>query len=228
MKNILLHCLPVWLLAIIFSGCYPDYNSSTEDFDLAITHYNAEQDFSELNTFYLYDTVVHIVDNSDAIVNRTYDEHIIDQLRQNLIDCGWTEITDTTSMRGNVDAIVFSTVFSTDVYSYYYSWYDYWYWYPWDWFYYPYKSTAYYNYYPYYSGYSVYEYSVGTVFCEIINVKNLVAEEPQEDKIDIKIPIVWSGGLNGIISGSEGSMEARITEQMKQLFDQSPYLKKEL
>lgn len=212
----------IGLFSLILSGCYPDNGLVVEDLDLAITYYDTEKDFSKLNTFFLYDTVVHIT--LEDTVSRKYDEHILSQLRQNFINNGWEEITDTTNNKNNIDAVVLASVISQE-FNYYY-WYDYWYWYPWDWFYYP-NSSYYYNYYPgYYPGYVYYSYTIGTVFCQLIDIKSLYAEEPQNNKIDVRVPILWTGAINGILSGSKTNIDSRITKQMKQLFDQSPYLQK--
>jgi len=216
----------IGLTALLVNGCYPGYDVTIEDLDLAITHYNSDQDFTALNTFYMYDTVVHIV-GEDETVDRTHDSHILSELRRNLVTNGWTEITDTTNNRDNIDVVVFASVLSTDVYSYYYYWYDYWYWYPWDWYYPYYDSYYYYYYYPgYYPGYASYSYSLGTIFCEMINITDFEAQPPEGDKVDVKVPIIWTGAINGIISGSDASINSRITKQMTQVFEQSPYLNK--
>ncbi len=212
---------------LLMTACYPDHDVYIEDLDIAISSYDRDMDFSKLSSFYLKDTVIHITDDNEILPDRTYDNHIVSELRQHFLDAGWTEITDTTNMSETVDVVLHTAVLDTDIYSYYYSWYDYYYWYPWDWFYYPYDSYYSYYYYPsYYSGYSVYNYTAGTILIEMINTDGITAELPENDKIDIKIPIVWSAGINGILAGSESSIMDRISVQMDQLFEQSPFLLK--
>jgi Domain of unknown function (DUF4136) len=224
MKKLFYLFLFTGLMSLVMSGCYPDDSLIVEDLDLAITHYDSEQDFSKLSTFYMYDTVVYI--GEDTIGNSSIDDHILAQLSQNLVSSGWTEITDTTNNRDNIDVVIFASILTTDITTYYYNWYDYYYWYPWGW-YYPYYDPYYsYYYYPYYgSGYSSYSYSIGTVLCEMINVGDLNARDPHGENIGINVPIIWTGAINGVISGSNSSIQGRITKQMRQLFDQSPYLK---
>lgn len=226
MKRLRFLMMFTMVTGLLMTACYPDHDVFIEDLDIAISSHNEEVDFSQLSSFYMKDTVIHVL-GDDILPDRSYDNHIVSEIRQHFLDAGWTEITDTINMSETVDVVLHAAVLDTDIYSYYYSWYDYYFWYPWDWFYYSYDPYYSYYYYPsYYSGYSVYNYTTGTILIEMINTDGIIAEDPEDGKIDIKIPIVWSAGINGILAGSESSIMDRISVQMDQLFEQSPYLLK--
>ena len=38
------------------------------------------------------------------------------------------------------------------------------------------------------------------------------------------LPIIWNGLINGLVTGSDASVEQRIRTNINQAFDQSPYL----
>lgn len=208
-------------ISVVIVSCYPEFDATVEELDIAVTKYDENQDFSKLSTFFLYDTIVYIGDDEDEDVDHTQEAHILATVRTNLLEMGWTEITDTT---GGVDSDVsiMISALETDVSFYYYYWWDYWYWYPWN-YWYPWYPG--YPIYPGYPSYPSYGYTVGTVLIDMANMDEAeIPENPVEPSG--KVPIVWTGGVNGILSGSEGNIEARLTKQIGQVFEQSTYLNK--
>ena len=54
---------------------------------------------------------------------------------------------------------------------------------------------------------------------DMIDVKSI-----DNNDEEIKLPVVWSATMNGVLSGSISDHKARITTQIDQCFKQSPYL----
>lgn len=220
--------LLVFLLpfSVAILSCHPEYDATVEELDLAITKYNEDQDFGKLQTFYLPDTIMYIGDDEETLgvnVDHSQEDHILAQVRQNLLNIGWTEVEKPADGEIDSDVSIMVSVLETDITFYYYYWWDYWYWYPW----YPY-STNYWWGYPIWPGYPIYpggSITVGTVFIDMVNMDEIVLPtDPENPKFDI--PIVWTGAINGILSGSKTNIESRLTTEISQVFDQSTYLHK--
>ena len=158
--------LLIALLAI--QSCIPEFDSTIEELDLAITNYDRSQNFGQLSTFYMPDTIIYIKDDKVEIQreDNATEQHILDQIRQNLLTIGWDEVSDTTNNENQADVAITVSVLETDINYYYSSWWDYWYWYPWDWWYPGYPG---YPWYPSYPSYPVTGYTVGTLLIEMIN-----------------------------------------------------------
>ena len=206
------------------ASCTPEINLSTEEKDIAVTNYDENQDFSQLSKFYLYDTVIYVTDekNPSPVEGHEHDELIISNVRQNLLNLGWTEVTDTTN--NAADVAILLTTLKVDVYYYYQYWDYYWGWYPWGWWYPGWGG----GYYPGYPNWGVaYGYSAGTVLVDMLNLNGdvVISDDPDNPRIDL--PLVWSGGVNGILSGSNENIADRLTRQLNQVFAQSPYLSKQ-
>ena len=60
-------------------------------------------------------------------------------------------------------------------------------------------------------------YTTGTVILDMIDVNG--ASEVEET-----FPIIWNGLINGLVTGSDASVGARINTNINQAFDQSQYL----
>ena len=211
------------IIMLVHSSCNPEFKSTVDELDLAITTYDDTQDFSQLSTFYMEDTIIYIGDDEAQIQRKasSTEQHILEQVRQNLLDIGWTEVTDTTNDEISSDVAIMVSVLEADIYYYYTYWWDWWYWYPWDWWYPVYPG---YPIYPVYPSYPSYGYTVGTLLIDMVNTD--VFLPPVEGDHSIKLPIVWSGVVNGILSGSEENIQNRLTRQIRQVFVQSDYLHK--
>lgn len=221
--KLLVFLLPI---SVAILSCHSEYDATIEELDLAITKYDEEQDFGELQTFYMPDTIVYIGEEEETFnidVDHTQEDHILSQVRQNLLDLGWTEVEKPVDGDIDADASILISVLETDITFYYYYWWDYWYWYPW----YPY-STNYWWGYPVWPGYPIYpseSITVGTVFIDMVNMNKIVAPtDPENPKFEI--PIVWTGAINGILSGSKTNIQGRLTTEISQVFEQSTYLHK--
>jgi len=200
----------VGLSAIFFLwSCYPDSGlTSIEDYDLVVTQYDPEQDFSEFSTYAMPDSVIHLVgEGKEDEINRDYDEQILAQVERNMNDLNYTRIFP--GDPGTADIIL--TVYATSTQWKGYSWVGgggYW-----DWWGYP-----GYPWYPYYPGYAVpYEFTTGTVLIEMGDVNDY---DPEQDRL----PIRWGAGINGLLDDSKTNIQYRLTRNIDQCFTQSPYL----
>jgi hypothetical protein len=212
------------MILLAIQSCNPEFKATVEELDLAITTYDDTQNFGQLSTFYMEDTIIYIKDDEVEIqsVDNSTEQHILDQVRQNLLEIGWEEVTDTTNEDVQSDVAIMISVLEADIYYYYTYWWNWWNWYPWDWWYPVYPG---YPIYPVYPSYPTYGYTVGTLLVEMVNTTDDVFLPPVED-VPIRLPVVWSGAVNGILSGSEENIQTRLTRQIEQVFLQSDYLHK--
>lgn len=211
-------------LIYILTGCYPKKIDYVDEYDVAVTpatHKVEGIDYSKYTTFSLIDTIVHATEDGDDDPNlsRDHDELILSELRQNMLERGYTEIQDPDSITNRPDLFMAVGASSVDYY-YYYSWYPYyWGWYPyWP---YSYSASSYWWGYPGW-GYPTYggSYSFGTVIVDLWDTNAEVNAEEFESGI------IWTGVIDGLLSGSSGSTAQRVDKQINQLFIQSPYLQK--
>lgn len=211
-------------ISVMLFACYPEYDATIEELDLAITRYDESQDFTKLQSFFMYDTIIYISDDEDADppdLENGQGPLILAEVRKNLLEMGWQENTDTIGgIKADVSILI--SVLETDVSFYYYGWWDWWYWYPW------YPGYPWYPPYPGYpgGGYPTYDYTVGTVLVDMANMNEIVAPLPEVENPKLDIPIVWSGAVNGILAGSDQNIGSRLTKEINQIFEQSTYLHK--
>lgn len=207
----------VFSLVGLLTGCYPDKMDYVDEYDVAGTMYDEEADFSAYATFHVLDTVMHITEDGedDPSLNRDHDEFILEQVRQNMLDMGYTEQVSPDSLN-MADLELLVQVMTTDFYSYYTYWYDYWGWYGgWYWYDpgYPWSPG-----YPWYPGGGYYNsYSTGTLMIEMLDTDLPLVEGERPG-------IVWMGLVDGLLSGNISSGRERLDKQLNQLFEQSPYL----
>lgn len=211
-------------ITIMFASCYPTFDATIEELDIAMTKFDSTQNFDELTTFFLYDTIIYITDEDNSEdIDHTQEDHILTEVRQNLLDIGWTEVEKPAAgVEIDADVTILISALATDITSYYYYWWDYWYWYPWNYWYPGYPG---YPGYPWYPTYPSYSYTVGTVIIDMVNMDEVIEPEPaNEENPSFKFPMVWTGAINGILSGSDENVAKRLTTQIDQLFGQSTYL----
>ncbi len=202
-------------LSISFSGCYPDGPDYVDELDIVYTNYDPSFDFKAVNTFALPDSVV-IINGSDfreqngvdkpEFVTAQYATVILNTIRNNLINRGWSEVDKSE----NPDVILLSSVTNTTYVYYYYDWYYWNWWYP-DW------QAGWGWYYPGYY-YPIYRtgYHAGTLFIQMTDSKNSTT--------NFNISVPWSVEINGLMQGSVSSIKIRLKNTIDQAFDQSPYL----
>ena len=207
-------------ISAFFTSCYPGDDVSYSDLDLVITAHDQDMDFNQLNSYYLFDSVVHIIDTldeeSNVEISRQFDGMILNLVKQNMNDYGYDLVEDPQNNPPDV-ALTVSSMATKNTYVYYY--YPYYYW-GWGWGYY--KSTAYYGwgwyYPPYWGGGYVTSYTIGTL---IMNMHDVRDATPETDSI----PTIWTGDINGLLGSSASTTESRLNYNINKAFEQSPYLK---
>jgi Domain of unknown function (DUF4136) len=195
-------------------GCYPEGPEYVDELDIVYTNYDPSFDFKALGTFALPDNVIKL-DGKDfknnngedipEFVSPQYAMPILNAIRDNMEDMGWTQVAKTE----NPDVILLPSVSKDTHVYYYYDWYYWNWWYPgwnsrWGWYY-----SGYY--YPAFRG----GYSTGTLFIQMTNAKS---GNPDN------VPVIWSSEINGLVQGSSSYLISRINKTIDQAFLQSPYL----
>lgn len=192
-------------LGAILASCYPKGPEYVSDLDLVVTNYDDEFNFGDLNTFFIFDTIVRVGDNYSQSLPYSYDDEVLDRIRQNMLSRGWVEV----NTNSQADLVMHTTAWNVTNVTYFYDWYYYWGWgYPgyggWGWYYPP--------------GYTyVTSYTFGTVLMEMAYPAGSNFENET-------IPVVWTGLVNGLLEGSNAEIEYRIQNGIDQCFTQSPYL----
>lgn len=203
-----------FVVLLVFGSCHPDGPENIEDMDIVYTDYDPDFNFSEQNTFAIPDSIV-LIDNQsylayaeDSIpetVDPVYGDPILNQIRENMLDLGWTEVDRTE----NPDVVVLVTASRTTNLFYNYDWRY------WDW-YYPGAYTGFGWYYPGYSPGYVSSYRTGSLMIQMANVANI--------GVNNNVPVVWLSVINGVLEGSTENIGNRLRQTIDQAFAQSPYL----
>ena len=210
------------LIISLITACYPNQGSTIEELDLVVTYHNEVVDFSNYSTYIVADTVVYINDNKEKTLAVDAQQALIDKVDHQMMAYGWTKESD--PVTNGSDVAVLISVIETENFNIATGWWDYWG--PWSgWGYYPGYGPG--GYYPGYPGYccytSVYEYTTGTVFIEIVDPNSGVDENDFDAD---PIPILWLGIIDGLAEGSRQNVKARIDDGVDIMFEESPYLKK--
>ena len=188
----------------IIPSCFPSHGLSVEDYDTVLTGYIPETPFASYRTFAMPDTIVHVGDDTDKLLGRNYDAMILSTIARNLEARGFRRVVDT--LQEAPDVMVYVAGTASSFTSYYGSWDDYWggYWGGWG------------SYYPPYWGpsYGAVTYNIGR-----LNIDMVDRDITQRSG---KNPIVWSGSLSGLLTGTIS--RAYFTTKLNQIFEQSPYL----
>ena len=206
--------LMVGCFLIFASGCYPIDDISTSDRDLVITTPDAEVNFSSYQTFALPDTVVKVTENesrSDEI--GPFDQVMLDLVRSNVEALGYREEINPASTPP--DLLVFIAVQEATFKELReYPIWDWWGWWG-GWFSGWGLGSGWSGISPSFSFFS--NYKVGTIYITMIDPTKLNASNKE-------VSIVWNATLNGLVVGSDASIETRIRTNINQAFKQSPYL----
>jgi len=188
------------------AGCYP-YNSdkSTSDYDIAMTQFDSKADFFPApppnTTYFLPNTVEHIVPpGTTDTIPTTYDSLILSLVADNMDNRQYQRDSGLT-IQPTTNFIVSVYVTSSTYYGYTY-WGGWW----------GYGCYCYGGYYPYMDPYS---FTTGTIFITM-------ADQSQVDNANKTAPMIWGCAINGLMYS--GQTSSRITNQINQCFNQSPYL----
>ena len=185
---------------ILVASCtkYPADVTRTQE-DLAVfTKYDVKKDFSSYKTFWI-DNALYYKDGSDSgFVSGDKAMTIINQIVKNMTDRGYTRITVVDPNNKPDLGISVTYIHKTNV-DVYYPYYPYWGW----WGYYPYYGYGYPT--PY-----VTSYSVGTVFVDMVEMKNSSGSQ---------LTGVFSGIIRGLYTETHSTGE--IQSSIDEMFNQS-------
>ena len=208
-----LYALPALAgVLLTVSSCYPGSVTDVQQLDLVVTTHDETVVFTSFSTYALLDSVVHIDvedNNNDSLLDRANDALILSQIRSNIEALGYVEEADPVNNTPDVIFLVGAwAITTTNIYAGYpwwgwYGWYPYW----------PCCGPGYGWGYPTYP--TVVQYDTGTLAISMVNPIAPAANT---------LPVMWIAGINGLLSGSEAGISARITNSINQAFDQSPYL----
>lgn len=217
MKKLFLKFSIIAGIAVALTGCYPGGAEYTTDTDLVYTNYDPAYDFDSVQTYYLGDSIRHIVDEG-ATIDTKYDAYILGEIKSNLDALGWQEFDLNDTLSGDKpDVVVVTALMVLTTYEVYY--YPYW---GYGWYWKGSNSTNYYGYgwyYPWYGygGSYVTSYSTGTVVM-------LMFDPILIDDANKQIKLNWAGVLNGLAGYGAVDAQSRISDGIDQAFSQSPYL----
>ncbi len=208
MKKVLLWSLISAAISLAYMGCSKEpLNNLTEDESrIYITDHDSSVNFSNYKTYSISDSVAVIENGKATMQLDNSDVAYIGAVKKYMTAAGFTLVdkSQDPDLGVNVNHIINTT---TGVISYGDYWDDYGgYWDPYYW---GYGGYGYYV--PY--GYSVYQINEGAISINLLDLKNAAASN--------KIDVAWTGLIRG-----PGIFNSTVADnQVKALFDQSPYLK---
>ncbi|TDI76934.1 MAG: DUF4136 domain-containing protein [Bacteroidetes bacterium] len=206
--------------SLAMSACYPSSGGlSVEDLDVVATVYDPEVDFSNYRTFAMPDSVVHLLpddaDPDDDNISRSFDELILREVAQGLTDLGYVRVLEP-DPDNPPDLYAFVSISTTQWAGYVgYPWWGGWGWYggyPPGW------GPGWGPGYPWYGGGVVYSYETGTLFVDLVDPE-------RQDAPTREIGTTWIGALNGLLENSSAGTATRLNTGIRQMYEQSAYLK---
>lgn len=208
MKRINVLWVSILALGTMFTSCSKDpvANLTTEESRIYITDHDSTKNFKSFHTFSISDSVAVINDGQASKQLNETDQAFINAVESEMQASGYTLVSKSATPDLGINITrIYNT--STGIVSYR-NYYDYYgnYWDPYDWG---------YGGYGYYSPYSYASYSVreGAISVDMFNLRDAAANN--------KIEVIWTG----LIRGSGIFTAATASDQVKMLFNQSPYLK---
>ena len=80
---------------LLTTSCYKDYGMSTKDFDLVAAYYDTDTDFTKIKTYFMADSVDHIVEEGEEDdITRKFDAQILAQIDVNMQTLGYKKIEE--------------------------------------------------------------------------------------------------------------------------------------
>ena len=173
--------------------------------------------FASLHTFAMPDTVIHFnpVTGTPIAVSRQFDAVALNQVRQNLLNRGYTQVSDPRTTTPSFVVLVGAT--ATTNYNAFvgYSWFSLWGFYSgWGWFA-PGFTTAWGIVYPWFPVVGVTAFDRGTLIVDLIPTASV-------NPTNRTIRSAWTGVATALLDGT--ITNATVTAAIDQMFALSPYL----
>ena len=213
-------------IAVFFVGCYPEGAEYVDELDTVISQfdhsYNFESPSSNPKTYIMPDSIVHYKDGEEKDeIDHEWDVKILDEIEKHFETLGYERkyLPEVEDPEFEVDLHVYVGALVNENSGYYWwdYYYDYWGWYYPGWGYPGYPGWGYPGW-----GYPVYySYTTGSLIITMTDPNNLQPAIGNED--EQVMPIVYVGGVNGLLQGSDEYRDARITVGLNDLFNQVPF-----
>jgi hypothetical protein len=196
----------------LFNVVVPPINNGA-----VLTFKDSTFNFTTLHTFAMPDTVIHFapVTGNAIDISRQYDAVLLNQVRQDFLARGYTQVADPKTVKPDFVVLVGAT--ATQNYNAWvgYSWYGVWGFYPgWGW-YAPGFDTSWGIVFPWYPVVGVTAYDRGTILVTLIPTLSV-------NPLAKSITPAWAGVATGLLNGTVTS--TTITNAVDAMFAQSPYL----
>lgn len=229
------------ILSLLLSSCYKQKDTTyIDEYDITLTYYDTDFNFSTYTTFMVRDSVMLYSDYlKDEEIEKFYTDGTSDDLRalviQEFKNLGYTESNDIETADFVINPTITLMQKSGMVYNWWWSYPGYWGWYG-GWYY---KNTDYYYYPPYWGWYptaSYYNYKTGSMIMEMADGQSvrdyrawLEANQPSGDMNSEDVPEIlfrWTSQIDGVLGDSGDYNNERAQRGFNEAFEQSPYLKK--
>jgi hypothetical protein len=198
-------------------ACGDDDDDITGPTGVVVTFRDTTFNFTTLHTFAMPDTVIHFtaLTGTPQDPSRQFDATALNEVRQNLIARGYTQVTDPRTTRPDFIVLVGAT--ATTNYNAWvsYSWYSYYGFYSgWGW-YAPGFGTDWGIFYPWYPTVGVTAYERGTLLVTIVPTLSV-------NPLSKQISAAWAGAATGLLNGEITA--TTVQNAVDIMFQQSPYL----
>jgi hypothetical protein len=200
----------IFSITVLFCGCYktPNTDQLYSQF-IVLTNYDSAISFKNYKTFVL-PPYVGLISNSssDTILDPKYGDTILNQIRVNLQNRGYTEVSNNHQADLGVGVTALKEVTLVTG------------WYPGSWWGYPGWGGCYWYYcgwYPWYPAYyPTYVYQTGSLVVELVDLKNV-------DHPDNRLDVIWTNWNGGALGSSSTNLQNALNS-INQAFIQSPYI----
>ena len=174
-------------------------------------------DFTKMRTFAMPDTVVHYapLTGTPLEVSRQFDRAALDEVRQNLLLRGYTQVADPSTTRPDFVVLVGATATTNYDAWVAYPWYGYWGFYSgWDW-YAPGFTSTWSLVYPWYPVVGVTAYDRGTMLVTMVPTLSV-------NPVNTSINASWAGVATALLNGTV--TDDVVAAAVDRMFELSPYL----
>jgi hypothetical protein len=214
--------------AAALPACYPGEVTNLSQLDVVVTLHADTVDFTQFNSIAIIDSIIHLRDPDDPSdtvpISRDFDDLIVETTVNNYSAFGWNVVlvpADQTEFPpdSTPDFVTFLGVTASSNYFAYvtYPWWGYWGWWGgWGWW--PGYGPGWGWGWPCCGSVNTGSYATGTVILYQFDPNTPVPA-------DSLLNAIWTGALNGVISGSQSGTASRISNGINQMFSQSQYLK---
>jgi len=200
--------LALLLYAALYGACTPGNEITASESDVVVTHFDTKFDFGTVKYYSMPDTVIELTADpdkpGDPLLSEENEQKILALVEDEFLKRGYVKVDTNDTVNPPEFGVVVSAQ-AVDNYSIY-----------------SYPSGCYWGYYCWYYPPTIgasYAFTLGTLF---IQMGEFAHFDP--DDSDSKTAY-WMGAQNGVLNDTSANLERRFRDGIKQMFEQSPYLK---